>query len=335
MKRKRLDEEAATSCSCSSVLTPGLEYVLSVSPYKALLGRRKFVELDADLCELFNQDWEFSPHIRYACARALAGCIFFNTKRHQAVIANTVEVYGRTKMVDIHRESFVVQKGQPLETSLPPSMKTPYLNVWPKTLSSREGVKQLLLGTRSFNALVTSSLRLDTKRKASIGASTLSFLLSSIQDSLATKIYLDVESVRAALSLADDVDACDFAASHPHQPYTVFSLASFDQAHNGDGVAASKIFRIVANMVIKIGTAAMLTKQAVVESRGRCVDLGKVAKVLDNILSLYPEDQLSIPVIGNKVLNKHLEALALLLASYIASANKSVTSFIDQEFISS
>ncbi|KAK3834550.1 MAG: hypothetical protein J3R72DRAFT_452106 [Linnemannia gamsii] len=361
-KRRHEEDEAALTCSCSPVPTPGLEHVLSVSPYTAVLVRRKFTELDDRLCELLNRDWEFSPHLRYACAKALAGCIIFNTKSCQAVMANTIEVYGRTKMVDVHRESFVVRKGQPVATSLPPSMRTPYLNVWPKTLSSPEG-ERLVIGTRSFNALVTSSLRLDTKMEASVGGTTLSFLLSSTHDSLATKIFLDAESVRAALELAKDVEAwsvsasdlicqlrqvkthfddpstyylcrasSDFAMNHPNQPYTVFSLASFDQAHSGYGVAASRIFRLVANMAIKSGADAKLAKQAVVELRGRCANSGDVAQELDGILSLYPEDQTSIPILGNKDLNKYLEKLARYLSPYIATANRSVMSFIDQEF---
>ncbi|KAK3830570.1 MAG: hypothetical protein JOS17DRAFT_746772 [Linnemannia elongata] len=366
IRKRRYDEdEAALICLCSPVPTPGLEHILSVSPYTALLVRRKFVELDDHLCELLNRDWEFSPHLRYACAKALAGCIIFNTKSCQAVIANTVEVFGRTKLVDVHRESFVVRKGQPVATSLPPSTRTPYLNVWPKTLSSPEG-ERLVIGTRSFNALITSSLRLDTKMEASVGGTTLSFLLSSTQDSLATKIFLDAESVHAALELAKDEEAwsvsasdlicqlrqvkthfddpstyylhrasSDFAANHPCQPYTVFSLASFDQAHSGDGVAASRIFRLVANMVIKAGADAKLTKPTVVELRGRCTKSGDIAQEFDGILSLYSEDQSSIPILGNKDLNKHLEKMARCLSSYIATANKSVVSFIDQEFTSS
>ncbi|KAK3834920.1 MAG: hypothetical protein JOS17DRAFT_666477, partial [Linnemannia elongata] len=83
-------------------------------------------------------------------------------------IANTVEVYSRTKMVDVHWELFFVRKGQPVMTSLPLSMRTPYSHneVWTDTemqhLSSSEG-DRLIIGTSSFNTLVTSSLPLDTK----------------------------------------------------------------------------------------------------------------------------------------------------------------------------
>ncbi|KAF9084641.1 hypothetical protein BGX27_003738 [Mortierella sp. AM989] len=365
IRKRRHDEvEETLTCTCSPVPPPGLEHVLSVSPYTAVLMRRKYFEIDDRLSELLNHDWEFLPHFRYACSKALAGCIIFNTKSCQAVIANTVEAFGRTKMVDVHRESFVVRKGCPVATSLPPPTRTPYRNVWPKTLSSPEG-ERLVIGTRSFNALITSSLRLDARMDASVGGTTLSFQLASTQDSLATKIFLDAESVRVALDIAKNEEAwsvsdsdlicqlrqvkthfddpstyylcrasSDFAANHPHQPYTVFSLASFDQAHSGDGVAASRIFRLVGNAVIKAGSEAKLAKKAVEDLRGRCAKSGDVSQEIDGILSLFIEDKSSIPILGNKELNKHLEKLAQYLSPYIAKANKSVISFIDQEFSS-
>ncbi|KAF9176882.1 hypothetical protein BGZ50_009475, partial [Haplosporangium sp. Z 11] len=55
-------------------------------------------------------------------------------RNDQAVIANNVEVYGRERVVDAHREPSVVRKGAPVVNSLPPLKKTPYKNVWPATI---------------------------------------------------------------------------------------------------------------------------------------------------------------------------------------------------------
>jgi hypothetical protein len=61
---------------------------------------------------------------------------------------------------------------------------------------------RLVIGTLSCNALVTSSLHLDLPEQASVGGTTLSFVLSTADISNATRIFLDQESVNAALVLA-------------------------------------------------------------------------------------------------------------------------------------
>ncbi|KAI8595384.1 hypothetical protein EDD21DRAFT_43810 [Dissophora ornata] len=126
-KRKYADFDSCPTCTTTQV--PGLEYVLSTSPYASSIRSRKYIELDNGVCELLNRDWEFSPHLRFACAKILAGCLLLNNQNGQVIIANTIEVYGRTKLVDAHREPFVVRKGQPVANSLPPSIKTLYKKV--------------------------------------------------------------------------------------------------------------------------------------------------------------------------------------------------------------
>ncbi|KAF9966037.1 hypothetical protein BGZ73_001169, partial [Actinomortierella ambigua] len=113
--------------------SPGLEYVLSISPFSASLQRRKYIEIDKGVCELFNRDWEFSPQLRFACPKILSGCLLFNNQNGQAIIVNIIEPYGRTRLVDAHREPFIIRKGQPLANSLPPSITTPHKNAWPTT----------------------------------------------------------------------------------------------------------------------------------------------------------------------------------------------------------
>lgn len=63
--------------------------------------------------------------------------------------------------VDAHREPFGVVKGKATSTSFPPmSEEIRYTKVWSLTLHSNEGQK-FILGTLCFNALITSSTRLD------------------------------------------------------------------------------------------------------------------------------------------------------------------------------
>ncbi|KAF9080134.1 hypothetical protein BGX27_005702, partial [Mortierella sp. AM989] len=73
-------------------------------------------------------------------------------------------------------------------------------------ISTRDGEK-LVIGSQSFNALVTSSFRLDSKDKPSLGGSTTSLVLKDSKNSLATKVFLDQESVNGALMIAEDKSA--------------------------------------------------------------------------------------------------------------------------------
>ncbi|KAF9543484.1 hypothetical protein EC957_000845 [Mortierella hygrophila] len=106
-KRKYVHHDSCPSCTPTQA--PGLEYVLSASLYAASLLRRTYIELDNGVCELFNRDWEFSPHLRFACARPLAGCLLLNNQNGQVIIAKMMEPYGRTRLVDVHREPRVIR----------------------------------------------------------------------------------------------------------------------------------------------------------------------------------------------------------------------------------
>ncbi|KAG0256505.1 hypothetical protein BGZ95_005478 [Linnemannia exigua] len=189
-QKRKLDRDEICP-NCSPAPAPGLEHLLSSSPYAARLATRSYVELSDEICELLNRDWQFSPHLRYASAVILAGCLLVN---------------------NIHREPFVVQKGQPGTTSLPPSIKTPYKKVWHITVPTIEG-KRLIIGTKSFDALITSSLRLDKEVETCIGASTPSFVLTDASHSLAAKIFLDTEHLEMGLKMAESKDTWSISSS--------------------------------------------------------------------------------------------------------------------------
>ncbi|KAF9118992.1 hypothetical protein BGX30_004161, partial [Mortierella sp. GBA39] len=361
---KKRKHDLISSCSaCTPTRVPGLEYVLSTSPYAASMRSRKYIELDDGVCELLNRDWEFSPHLRFACARILAGCLLLNNENGQAIIVNTIELYGRTRLVDAHREPFVVRKGHPTANSLPPSIKTPYKHVWPTTVLAQDG-ERLIIGTSSFDALVTSSLRLDTRISASVGCATTSFLLCSRSHSLATRIFLDQESLDDGLQLAQGKDtwsvsssnlmwqlrqtktkfhdpstyylcraSSPFANNHPCQPYTIFTLVAFDQSHKGDGAVLSRLFHTLASNVIRDATAAVMDRQTVEELRNRCTDQSSAFKGLDAMLSLFSDAKTSVKILGNLPLNTTLQVLAPLMSTYITRANASVGAFVEKEFL--
>lgn len=361
-QKKRRLEDCKSCNACSPIASPGLEHLIAVSPYASALLSRTYVELDGAMCELLNEDWTFQPQLQYACAQVLAGSIFLNARNGQAIINNTVEVYGRKKSVDAHRERFSVKKGVATQTSLPPARETRYKDIWPLTIPDADG-ERLLLGTHSFNALVTSSLRLDLNEPGSIGGRTSSFRLLTSEDSAATRIYLDKESITAGIKISKNKDACFISVRnkleqlrqlrskfydgstyrlcrasgyltlrHTCNPYTVFTLADFDQSSSKDGQAASTLFQDIAKAVLSHGSNAVLRRDALLRLRSQCLPDGNVGKILDKIIASFPADQEPVPVIGNIVLNAELEGLAQILSSYISTANKSVAAFVQESF---
>ncbi|KAK3808892.1 MAG: hypothetical protein J3R72DRAFT_451033 [Linnemannia gamsii] len=360
--KKRRFEEVTVCASCLPAVTPGLEQLLAISPYTSTLLTRTFVELDDPLSELLNEDWSLQPHLQYVCAQLLAGSIFLNTNNGQAIMCNTVEVYGRKPSVDAHRERVIVKKGVASKTSLPPFTQTRYRDVWPLTLPSSGG-EQLLLGTQSFNGLITSSLRLDSKERASVGGSTSSFQLSSALHSAATRIFLDKEAVKVALQTAAKKDTTFVSVSnklsqlrqlrskfhdgstfrlcrasgfltmgHTCHPFSVFTLADFDQSQSNDAQAASTLFQEIAKQVLLHGSTALLQLDAVRALRCRCSATGNIFKIFDKVVASFPKDQGHVSIIGNQDLCSPLEELADALSSYINTANKSVITFVQECF---
>ena len=161
--KRSFDEMDKVVCmKCVPTTAPGLERVLVSSPYAKLIRRHQYVELSPDVYKMLNNDWEFHSQVRYFTAKVLSGAIMHNTRNGQAIMANTVEAYGRTKHVDAHRETFGKEKDASIITSIPPSIDTMYPDVWPVSLQRSDGVK-LVISTQFFNILITSSIRIDTK----------------------------------------------------------------------------------------------------------------------------------------------------------------------------
>ncbi|KAG2209256.1 hypothetical protein INT47_005548 [Mucor saturninus] len=90
-------------------------------------------------------------------------------------------VYGRTRSVNVHREDFTVKSKQPSPSSLPPP-RFPYRNIWVTTITDNHGSK-LIFGTKTFNSLVTSSIRIDSPYEPEVGPSTHHFTIFSNEQS--------------------------------------------------------------------------------------------------------------------------------------------------------
>ncbi|CAO3591440.1 unnamed protein product [Absidia cylindrospora] len=352
------DSRKNTCTHCITDHPIEIESLLTTSPHRNILNTRSFVELSDDLCTLLNTDWEFYTNMKYVSAQLLAGAILLNRSNGQSIMINTVETYGRTKMVDVHREPFGMKKQCALSTSIPPPLNTRYPDIWPTTTNNIHGTK-LVIGTHAFNALVTSSLRLDQLEPAMIGAATMNFDLQHLEDSLAIGIYLDQAAVKKALALAANKDCVSITnhsmlgqlrqlntnfhcpttyllcrasgpitGSHACQPYSIFTLATFDKGRN----PAATIFNKIAIEVLKHGAEAQLTKDLIAQCIESLSD-GQLNDILVDILDLFEKDGAdAIPILNNNTLNKHLESLASRLHPYIHTANKSVGAAILDRF---
>lgn len=68
-------------------------------------------DMDSSLLSLIhNGPYSNQLSKRHACSQLLAGSVTFN-HRKEAVIVNTVEIYGRSLTMDVHRERLVNKKG--------------------------------------------------------------------------------------------------------------------------------------------------------------------------------------------------------------------------------
>ncbi|KAG0286172.1 hypothetical protein BGZ98_005187 [Dissophora globulifera] len=304
----------------------------------------KFVEISKPLCDLLNEDWVIRPELKYACSKLLAGCILLNTTNGHAIMVNCIELYGRKKQIDVHREPFRLIKGKAPQTSIPPFGETRYDDIWPVTIASKDG-DSLVIGTQAFNALITSSIRLDLKDPPSIGGTTVSFPLKDIRSSKATAIFLDCDSIKEADEIMKDRNIernsrgneveqlrqirskfhepstfylcrapSRIAKDHMAQPFTVFTLVGSDSLENGSGRAAAVLFNKIATNVLMKGRHSELERITVNDSIKLCGPSVKIRIILEEIGKLF-EDQESIPVEGNEPLNTQLTKLAQELSS--------------------
>ncbi|KAI8594466.1 hypothetical protein EDD21DRAFT_330268 [Dissophora ornata] len=347
-KRQRVECESCRPAAC-----PGLENLFNVSPYVATLQTRQFIELDDEMCSFLNQDWTFQSSLQYACAQILAGSIFYNPRNGHTVINNTVETYGRTRSVDAHRERITVVKDVLSPSTLPPNTRTCYKNVYPLTYYYSQEGERLALGTQTFNILVTSSLRLDVVEPPSVGGTVGSFQMRSVQDCSVARIFLDMESVQAGLSVAKEgrtsiwpsnlftqlrqlktlfhdgstyrlCRAAGFLTQgHNCQPFTVFTLVDFDGSKSLSAQSGSKLLRTIAASVLESGTSAVLTLDTVKSLRDQCKDSREIRTQFDAIVRLFTGVDTTLLIIGNSSLNAELATLAKKLSSYIDTANKS------------
>ncbi|KAI7860782.1 hypothetical protein BDC45DRAFT_5008 [Circinella umbellata] len=347
---KRPREDSPMCISCSPSINTDLKSLFATSPYSTLRKQREYMLLTDDICAEMNKDWRFYQQTGFFTAAIMAGAILLNTNNNQAIMINTLEIYGRTKSVDQHRESFGKLKSGARPNSLPPPIKKLHPDVWPVSLEHHDGLK-LIIGTQVSNALVTSSIRLDEKLPLSVGGMTTHFRLDNIKDSLACKIFLDMDSVKAARVLIENpatrkitdtglifnqlrqvrthfdspstYTLCrasgPLTKSHTCQPYSLFTLIDYDRGRN----PSAGIFQIIAEQVLKHHKTAKLNKENIMKLQ---------KEILKRILALYNNEDDSLLILFHYSLNKELEELADFLMPSIIYANASIESQVKQVF---
>ncbi|KAG0179504.1 hypothetical protein DFQ29_002048 [Apophysomyces sp. BC1021] len=234
--------------------------------------------------------------------------------------------------------------------------------IWAISIKDDEGTK-LNVATKSFNALVTSSIRLDTKHTPELGPTTSKFAINE-KHGRQVQIFLDTANYHDATKIAlnehatniQDTDVlqqlrqarskfkehstyilsrassslCNF---HRLQPQTIFTYCTFDNgAPDCDGRLASRIFAHVAGEVIRKKDDALLEKHTIIDILNQCKPDGRVAKVITDIYALFPHECASIHLLNNGDLSNTLRELAHILPSYLSSANNTIANEIENLF---
>ncbi|ORX48852.1 hypothetical protein DM01DRAFT_1326125 [Hesseltinella vesiculosa] len=346
-----MDVNNIVSCNYAADLAS----LIHKSPHQQLLASRQYFELDETTTLLLNKDWMHEPHIKYACAQILAGAILLNTNNGESVLVNTIETYGRTKLVDIHRQL-------PSSSNLSALTTMPtYPNIWPHMQDTRDGSK-LIISTQSCDNLITSIVRLDQNEEPKAGPSSFYFAASSHY----TKIFIDQTSWTKAkgieansstrsivpFNLANQARQLGSQFDHPStyylcrassdialfnhlQPCTVFTYCEHEGStksmdNENASMIASRLFHCIIYSVIKSPAEACLNKDYIASLHNQCKNDGKIKKLFADLLDRFGEDT-EMLIIGNKGLNNHvLKQMADAVSSDISKQNKTVATHIQK-----
>ncbi|KAG0756227.1 hypothetical protein G6F16_011469 [Rhizopus arrhizus] len=158
-----------------------LEAVITNGPYFDILNPDSYIELDVHMACDLNMDWFIYENYKYYCCLLLAGAILLDGEK--GILINTIEVYGRTSLIDPYYERFLNGK-EAITKTLLPSTGLIYNDVF-VTVKKEDGSRKLIIATKSMNALVTSSIRIDQEVLPEVGSSILQFMPSTN-----TRIYI-------------------------------------------------------------------------------------------------------------------------------------------------
>ncbi|KAF9154223.1 hypothetical protein BGX21_004183 [Mortierella sp. AD011] len=331
------------------------------SGFGHIIGTRKYKELSKKYCLLLNKNWDRFPQAGFVASQILAGAILVNSNDMSSILFNETETFGRNRTADSHNEQLGVRKGEPRKTSVPSTTGEDfYRGVHPVTLVQKDG-QRLVIGTNTCDILVTSCVRLDNFKEnwVSVGGETLNYVIP-IQESKNIRIFLDAECIKIAKRMLrksvseitenmgvenlrqirtkfDIQDTFNqFRCSGPltnsilYRPNTVFTLANFGNGEKAQN-AAGFILNKVGISMINGGESSALPKDVVLHCKEICSPNSLYFDLICEIEGLYSEDDRTIPIIGNKALDKILTNLAESLSRKITEANKNAVTNIKDD----
>lgn len=142
-------------------------------------------------------------NIRYYGSQLLAGSILVQDQA--AILLNTVEPYSRDSLLDAHYE----RRSSGSASSFP-SVPSQYGYLSTLLLSTADGDK-LVIGTRTCNFLIMSSIRLD-KESVNLGAMTSPLYANEIDQSV---FWTSIQSISPCLCWIIQASAA-LKACHPY-----------------------------------------------------------------------------------------------------------------------
>ncbi|KAI7892560.1 uncharacterized protein EV154DRAFT_504824 [Mucor mucedo] len=166
-----------------------LEHIKSKSQAAKKLSATRHEELTLEQSNTLNQNWLEHPHLRYCGSKMLAGAIL--VEGPNSILLNTVEPYSRDPLLDAHYERLTV--GQ----SIFPTSLGIYGFLSFCLVDTQDG-RKLIVGTRTCNFLITSSMRLDV-HSINLGPSTTHFTPTK-----KTRLFLDKASLDIVKTMLQD-----------------------------------------------------------------------------------------------------------------------------------
>lgn len=234
--------------------------------------------------------------------------------------------------------------------------------MWPTSHSDVDGIK-LVTGTKIFNALVTSSLRIDIDIKPEIVPVTSNFILNVYERLFATKIFVKKSVWESAQHIAkcertNKISSYDVIfqlrqlRTRFHQrltyftcrgfneptddiltrPYTVFTLCEWDNGNNDSGYRVGSLLlqTIANNMITGRGVLRKDDVDLLKSKIPRGIDMDKY---INEIIAHFNNGD-SIAIIDSTELNHILQKIARSLAPQIAKANESIAVTVKSIFSS-
>ncbi|KAI7903460.1 uncharacterized protein BX663DRAFT_506579 [Cokeromyces recurvatus] len=118
--------------------------------------------------DILHEDWVQGPHLRFACAQLLVGCILVD--QEQILLVNCNEVYGRLRTLDAHYERFQNN----YSSMLPDENISVYQDICVCNVDEDNSHK-LIIESFVFSLLITLRARLDGDNKPEVNHSTFNF----------------------------------------------------------------------------------------------------------------------------------------------------------------